>query len=230
MAYFIRNLPKGEKCHRLQDERGKPVFTLQELSALFDSDNRQAASGHVERFRKCDSDFLSFLIRKRKIDSQVVEAVTQELLHDPLAGIGELQRRVNARLGRDDLSCANINVALEQIPYHTVRDTIRKQIASGKAHYQEEQLLQEMMASASCSNIGSRAGIQAPETEGMQVSDPTSVRKLLTPGVSTSSIPSPLRWVVFCLVLYYHGMPLSVLGSRFGAFLDGRTRQKSGAS
>ena len=86
---------------------------------------------------------------------------------------------------------------------------------------QEEHLLREMMASvscsASCSNIGARAGRQAPETEGMQVSDPTSIRQLVTPGFCVSSIASPLRWVVFCLVLYYHGMPLSVPGSWFGA-------------
>jgi transposase-like protein len=146
----------------------------------------------------------------------VVEAVTQELLHDPLAEIGELQQRVNAKLGRDDLSCTNISVALEQIPYHTVRDAIRKQIASGKAHYQEEHLLQEIMASASCVDIGAKAGIQIPETEGMQVSDPTSIKHLVTPDFCVSSTASPLRWVIFCLVLYYHGMPLSVIGSWFG--------------
>jgi hypothetical protein len=200
----------------LHDESGKPVFTFRELSVLFGGNSRQAASGHVERFRKCGSDMLGFLTRKRKVDTLVVEAVTQELLHDPLAEIGELQQRVNATLGRDDLSCANISVALEQIPYHTVRDVIRKQIASGKAHYQEEHLLQEMMLSASCEDIGEKAGIQSPETEGMQISDPASIRHLVTPGFCASSIASPLRWVIFCLVLYYHGMPLSVLGSWFG--------------
>jgi len=200
----------------LCDESGKPVFTFGELSVLFGGNSRQAASGHVERFRNCGSDFLSFLTRKRKVDAQVVEAVTQELLHEPLAEIGELQQRVNAKLGRDDLSSVNIKVALEQIPYSTVRDAIQKQIASGQAHYHEEHLLQEIMASASCEDIGAKAGIQMPETEGMQVSDPTSIRHLVTPGFCVSSIASPLKWVIFCLVLYYHGMPLSVLGSWFG--------------
>jgi len=200
----------------LQDEKDKPVFTLHELSVLFGGNSRQAASGHVERFRKSGSDFLCFLTRKRKVDSQVVEAVTQELLHDPLSEIVELQQRVNAKLRRDDLSSANIKVALEQIPYRTVRDAIRKQIARGNAHYQEEYLLEEMMLSDSCKGVGEKAGIQMPETEGMQVSDPTSIRHLVTPGFGVSSIPSPVRWVVFCLVLYYHGMPLSVLGSWFG--------------
>jgi hypothetical protein len=200
----------------LRNKIGKRVFTFRELSGLFGGNNRQAASGHVERFRQCGSDFLRFLTRKRKVDSQVLEAVTQELLHDPLAEIGELQQRVNARLGRDDLFSANIKVALEQIPYNTVRDAIRKQISRGKAHYQEKHLLEEMMLSGSCKGVGEKAGIQMPETEGMHVSDPTSIRKLVTPGICTSSIPSPLRWVVFCLTLYYHGMPLSVLGSWFG--------------
>ena len=145
-----------------------------------------------------------------------MEAVTQEVLSDPLAEIGELQQRVNAKLGRDDLSASNTKVSLEQIPYGTVRDSIRKQIVSGKAHYQEEHLLQEMMLSEWCKDIGEKAGIQMPETEGMQVSDPTSIRQLVTPGFCVSSIANPLRWVIFCLVLYYHGMPLSVLGSWFG--------------
>ena len=204
----------------LQDENGKPIFTYRQLSFLFGGNSRQAASGHVERFRKCGCDFLDFLTRKRKVDSQVVEAVTQELLVDPLAKIVELQQRVNARLGRDDLLTINIKVALAQIPYGIVRDVIRKQIASGEAHYQEERLLEEMMASASCGDIGEKVGIQAPEiacvSQGMRVSDPTSIRNLVTPGICTSSIPSPLRLVVLCMVLYHHGMPLSVLGSWFG--------------
>jgi len=60
----------------LRDDMGKRVFTFGDLSVLFDSDNRQAVSGHVERFRKCGSDLLHFLTRKRKVDSQVVEALS----------------------------------------------------------------------------------------------------------------------------------------------------------
>ena len=67
-----------------QDEKGRHL-TFQELSKLVDSEKRQASSGHVERFRECGSDFLHFLTRKRKVDSQVVEAVLHELLDTPLA-------------------------------------------------------------------------------------------------------------------------------------------------
>ena len=58
----------------LRNDKGKCLFTFQELSILFDSNNRQASSQHIEDFRDCGSDFLDFLTRKRKVDSQVVEA------------------------------------------------------------------------------------------------------------------------------------------------------------
>ena len=193
-----------------RDEKGKRL-PFKELSKLVDSEKRQASSGHVERFRECGSDFLHFLTRKRKVDSQVVEAVLQELHDTPLAETVELQERVNVRLGRSDLSSANVKVALEHISCQHIRGALRKQIAAGKAHYQEEELLKEMMNTMSAS-AGSKAGIAASETEGTYISDPTSIRKLVTPDVPVSAIGSPLRWVALCMVLYYHGVSLSVLG------------------
>ena len=68
MLVFLRSLR----------DRGKHVFTFQELSVLFDSDNRQASSQHMEDFRDCGCDFLGYLTRKRKVDSVVVEAVRQD--------------------------------------------------------------------------------------------------------------------------------------------------------
>ncbi len=116
---------------------------------MVDSEKRQASSGHVEGFRECDCDFLKYLTRKRKIDSEVVESVSQELRETPLAAINELQHRVNTVLGRKDISSANITVALEQISCHEIRDSIRKRIASGEVHYKETYLLEEMMSSLS---------------------------------------------------------------------------------
>jgi len=112
----------------LRNDRGKRLFTFQELSTLFKSNTRQASSQHIEDFRDCGSDFLNFLTRKRKVDSKVVDAVTVELRQDPLAKLEELQQRVNTRLLRDDLTVANIRVALEQIPYTQIRDSINSQL------------------------------------------------------------------------------------------------------
>ena len=195
----------------LHDRNGKRLFTFQELSVLFDSNNRQASSQHMEDFRDCGGDFLSYLTRKRKVDAVVVEAVRQELIRDPLAKLVELQEQVNSSLGRKDLTSANIKVALKQISYDQIRNAILNQLSGGKAHYQEEYLLTEMMESGNA--VGVRAGIQIPEAESMSVSDPTSVRSLITPDIPTSSVKDSLRWVVYCMVLYYHGVPLSLLGS-----------------
>ena len=195
----------------LRDETGKPVYTFQDLSVIVDSDNRQASSGHMERFRECGCDILAFLTRKRKVDSEVVDAVTQELLDTPLAEISELSQRVNARLGRDDLSPDNIKAALDQIPCSEIRATLRKQIASGEAHYQEEYLLGEMMSSMP--RIGQEAGLAIPEETGMKLSDPTSIKQLVTPEAGISSVKESLRWVVYCMVFYHYGVPLSVLGN-----------------
>lgn len=195
----------------LLDDSGKHIFTFQELSALFDSDNRQASSQHMEDFRECGSDFLEYLTRKRKVDRVVVESVKQELRQDPLASLKELQERVNARLERKDLTEANMKAAMEQISYGDIRDAVRSQLASGKAHYQESYLLSEMMGSGNA--IGERAGIQVPEIEGMSISDPSSIRSLIQPDIPTSSIKDSLKWVVYCMVLYYYGVPLSVLGN-----------------
>jgi len=203
MVVFLRSL---------LDDKGKHIFTFQELSKLFNSNNRQASSQHMEDFRDSGSDFLDHLTRKRKVDNVVVEAVANELKVDPLAKLPELSERVNARLGRKDLTSANMKVALEQISYQQLRDSILSQLAKGKAHYQESYLLSEMMESGNAVYMGQSAGIQIPETGGMSISDPTSIKDLITPDIPMSSVKGSLKWIVFCMVLYYHGLPLSVLG------------------
>jgi transposase-like protein len=196
----------------LLDDTGKHVFTFQELSLLFNSNNRQASSQHIEDFRDCGCDILDYLTRKRKVDMTVVEAVEHELHQDPLASLKEIKKSVNARLSRTDLTEANIKVALEQISCNKIRDSVLNQLAKGEAHYQESYLLSEMMESGKI-NAGEKAGIQVSEAENMVISDPSSIRSLVTPNVPVSSVKSSLRWVVFCMVLYYHGLSLSVIGS-----------------
>jgi transposase-like protein len=213
---WIPDTPTNKKAllvflRSLLDDKDKHIFTFQELSVLFNSNNRQASSQHMEDFWESGCDFLSYLTRKRKVDCVVVESVRQELMRDPLAKLVELQERVNARLGGRNLTSANIKAALEQIPYDQIRDVIISQLSHGKAHYQEEYLLTEMMESNNA--VAERAGIQIPESEGMVISDPSSIRSLVTPDIPTSSVKDSLRWVVLCMILYFYGVPLSVLGS-----------------
>ena len=133
----------------LVDEHGKALCTLQELAAVVGSPNRQAASQHLEDFRQGGEDFRAFVLRKRKVDAAVVEGVLQELLQTPLAGPTELVPRVNAQLGRDDLTAANIESALEQISCVPVLRTLRRQLEVGAVQYQEARLLTEILESLS---------------------------------------------------------------------------------
>src|SRR5262249_47390778 len=125
----------------LRDAHDRPCFTLQALAPLVGSANRQAASQHLEDFRQCGEDFHAFVLRKRKVDAMVVEAVLAEVLHTPLAGPTDLVPRVQARLDRHDLSVANIESALEQISCVPVLRVLRRQLETGHVQYQEAWLL-----------------------------------------------------------------------------------------
>jgi hypothetical protein len=131
----------------LVDDRGKPLCTLQDLASIVGSPNRQAASQHLEDFQQCGEDFRAFVLRKRKVDATVVDAVVAELLHTPLAGPTELVPGVQARLDRHDLSVANIESALEQISGVPVLRVRRRQLETGHVQYQEAWLLTELLES-----------------------------------------------------------------------------------
>ena len=84
---------------------------------------------------------------------------------------------------------------------------MQKQLARGEAHYREAYLLKEMVRSLE-NDAGKKAGITANEADGTIISDPTALRKLVSPQAAVSEIDKPLKW----MALYYHGVPLSVLG------------------
>lgn len=198
----------------LSDNRGYPLFTHKQLAQIVKSSNRQASSRHLEAFFQCGGDFQDFLCHKRKVDAPVVSAVLAELKLSPLSATSDLKRSVHARLDRRDLSQANINVALEIISAKQIRPAMQRQLAFGRAHYKETYLLEEMMTSFS-PQAGQTAQIASGAPGGMVISDPTALRTLVTPGAKLREIPSPLKWLSFLMVLYYHGVPLSVLGNWF---------------
>ena len=193
----------------LTDENGKPIYTHKELASIVLSDNKQASSRHVELFRGCGMDFKRFILHKRKVNEQLVEAVLLELKSDPLAKVIQLNQRVNQRLERNDISKENILAALDVISCRQIRKAMLKQIAKGQAHYKEEYLLSEMMQS--CEN-SKQISIEASEAEGMYLNSPTAVRSLLSVDTPLCAVDSSLKWLSFLMALYYHGVSLSVLG------------------
>src|SRR6266849_5484798 len=154
----------------------------------------------------------AFVLRKRKVDPTVVEGVLHELLQTPLAGPTELGPRVQARLGRDDLTVANIECALEQISCVPVLRTLRRQLDTGQVHYQEAWLLTELLGNLSLP-APRLAGWNGPSTDrGMQLADPTALAALVTPDLPLAQVPGSLCWLTFLMTLFYWNVPLSVLG------------------
>jgi transposase-like protein len=196
----------------LRDAHDKPCFTLQELAPLVGSANRQAASQHLEDFRQCGEDFRAFVLRKRKVDATVVEAVLAALLQTPLAGPTELLARVQKRLGRNDLNAANIESALEHISCVPVLRTLRRQLEAGQVHYQEAWLLTELLETRSLP-APPPAGWSGPSADrGMQLADPTALAALVTPELPLAQVSGSLCWLTFLMTLFYWNVPLSVLG------------------
>jgi hypothetical protein len=186
----------------LVDARGTPLVTLQELASIVGNANRQAASQHRADFRQCGQDFRALVLRQRKVDATVVEGVLTALQQTPLAGPTELAERVNAQWGRQDLTAANIQSALEQISCVPVLRTLRRQLAGGQVHYQEAYLLAEMLESqAHQAPHPTCWGIPSID-RGMKLADPTALAVLMTPDLPIAHVPESLCWLTVSMPLY----------------------------
>jgi len=125
---------------------GKPFFSYQCIADAFAYQARQNINNYVREYEACDENLFEYLRHKRKVDPVVVHAVCEELGKDVLAKTGTLCTRVNQHLGRDDLTSANIRVALEQIPCTVMRATVLREIAEGAFHPKEQVVLAEVFA------------------------------------------------------------------------------------
>ncbi len=222
----------------LEDEGGKKLFRFEELKKIVNSENRQCASWHVEKFRESGEDFSEFLKRKRKVDEEVVSAIRLEVRKDPLVNEEELAERVNKVLKREDISSGNVRAGLEQISSVEVRSAMREQLEKGEVRYKEEYLLKEVFSALESGDskeeevIVSQVkrgkviekmeekmeGNKMKEGKGMSVRviPREIVKNLLVPDMSISGAGALICWLAFVMVLYYNGVSLSVLGSWCG--------------
>lgn len=123
---------------------GKPLFSYQRIADVFGYTARQNINNYVREYEQCDENLFDYLRHKRKVDPVVVEAVREELGKDVLAKTGELRMRVNQHLGRDDVTSANIRVALEHIPCTVIRAKVLQEMAEGAFHPKEEVVLAKL--------------------------------------------------------------------------------------
>jgi len=219
----------------LVDDRGKELFTLQELTALLESEDRQAVNQQIRLFRDCGEEFASFLTRQRKVDERVIAAVKESLLDDPLAKAWTLAYHANELLGRQDITDLNVYTALEQISCKEIREKLKKQIEQGSAHYQEEYVIRQLFEIA-LSNEAERPKIatinsemieavqKATEPRGTQVklelSSSNEAKKLSNGNMSEEQLAtvwdSPLAWKIWALVLYLRGVSTADIGGWLG--------------
>ena len=189
---------------------------MQGLAALVGSTNRQAASQHLEDVRECGEDVRAFVLRQRKVDAAVVEGVLHELLQTPLAGPTELVARVNAQLGRDELTAAQLESALAQMACGPVLRTLRRQWAGGHGHAQEAHLLTEILDSLSPpAALSTRSGVPSGD-RGMKRADPTALSALVTPDLPWPAVADSRCWLTRLMTLCSWHVPLSVLGRGCG--------------
>lgn len=125
---------------------GKPFFSYQRIADAFAYKARQNINNDIREYEECDENLFDYLRHKRKVDPVVVKAVSEELGKDVFAKTSALRIRVNQHLGRDDLTSANIRVALEQIPCTVIRATVLRELAEGAFHPKEEVVLAELFA------------------------------------------------------------------------------------
>jgi len=191
----------------LHKKKGEKYFSFKELSKIVNSENRQAASQYVEEFRNsCNKDLSIFLTKKKKLNNVVYEVVLSELLKEPMISTKELTIKTNQKLSRNDITETNIRTLLDRIPYGKIRKIIKKEIKSGKAHYNEIYLLKKLFnAEETKEKINSNINEK-------KVCVPRNVQKLLDSNNSVKDINPKFQIVIFCMTLYYYGVHLFVLG------------------
>lgn len=210
-------------------ESGKAIYTYQQIADAFGYADRRNVHNFWQEFMECEGKFLDFLLRKRKVDSTVVDAVSEQLQLNIPSSLAQLCAVTNERLGRSDLTVANIRTALEQIPCTVIRNEIVSKWEEGSFHPREEVILEETLAALEGEeNSGQRGRVQEVlskvgikpgddhQDEVVQQGQWEALSDLLKPDLPVSDISERIRQMVFALNLYYWNVPLSRIGLWLG--------------
>ncbi len=219
----------------LVDERGKELFSMQELATILESEDRQAAHQKLKLFKDCGEDFRFFLRRQKKVDEQVIEAVEESLKEAPLAKDANLAYRANEKLGKEDITVNNVYTALEQISCKEIREILKKQIENGESHYKEKYVIEKLFEIA-MSEEKDRPKMENLSLEMIEavekVTEPKGpkprieaipnedVKNLLSGNTTEEQIASiwdsPMAWKIWALLLYLQGVSTAAIGGWLG--------------
>lgn len=207
-------------------ETGKPLFTYQQLAEVFGYAHRQNMQNFWQEFEHAEEDLFRYLLRKRKVEASVIEAVTEVVRQHPLADAVQICREVSARLNRPELTPANMRTALEDVPCTVIRPVLQQQWEQGTFHPKEEVLLQEAFAALLSSPHPSliseemqQTGLEpadSAEEAGVQRQQVHAGSVLLNPQVTVEQVPSSMRLMVFAMTLSFWNVPFSRIGLWLG--------------
>ena len=196
---------------------GKPLFTYQQVADVFGDVHRQNIHNFQQECERCSEDFAADLTRTRKVAAAVVEAVTAGIRQSPLASASERCRQVSTRLGRTDLTPANMHTARLEVPCPVIRPVLQQQWEAGTFHPKEAVLRQNALAALLSSSTTSlvveemqQTGVvPAASSDEMPVQrqQGETVSRLLPPQAPGEQVSAPIRRMVVALTLYYWNVP-----------------------
>ncbi len=223
----------------MEDENGKRLFTLQDLSVVLDSESTATVFNHIRNFRECEEDLFKALLRKRKVDDEIKQAVKEVWQKNPGISLEKIVAQVNEKLGRQDIDMNNVRAALDQISISEVRIILKNQLAKGEVHYKEEYLLERLlelaMEKAEESEAAPRLskGLEQlreatePENstpdareQNKPTEPPEEVKSLFEGEVNLEKLSaiwdSALGWKLWAFLLYFQGVSQAVIGGWIG--------------
>lgn len=225
LIVFLRSFKKDPKAKQ-------GLFTQKQIAQSmtdYKGATKQSIQEQEHQFEQSGKNMRLYLNRKRKVDPQVVQAIEMQLHIDPLKSNRELAIGVNLRLGRKDITEANVDAGLEQIGSKSLRQVLKQQMEKGEVRYKEKYLLErsfealqskDSLLKQEALTLLERAEIQPScEEDGMKVAQVTNsqLESLCTVDEPLTDIPTMLKISVLCLRLYGHGLSLSAVGQCFGA-------------
>jgi len=227
------------RCMRTPE--GRPLVTFERLAAELGYADRRNVHNFWMEFLSCGGDLEAFLLRRKKVDADVVERCEQIWQGHPLWSAVQVHEEYSRRWPKSGatLSEVNIRTAGHQISFLKIQQSLRGQLQEGSIGYREPVLFEQLfeLAQVGAESQAKKTGPTSPlpavlETVSPQGATPDlgeSPPQHLVEEVETSLLagdtsPSALAalwegttgWLMLMFVLYYHGLSLSVLGTLFG--------------
>ncbi|MCI0528984.1 MAG: DDE-type integrase/transposase/recombinase [Nitrospira sp.] len=211
-----------------QQPFGGAVYTFQEIADAFGYKDRRDVNNYWRGFWGSGGEFIKYLLRKKKVDSEVVQAVEVEVKRYPWRRSKELLEGVNKRLGREDLTVCNVEAALDQIPCRVIRAEVIRKWEEGRFHPKEEQILEEVLKALEAGDgVERQRGVELLKGVGVEMKheeveevvnkEPReAVEELLEVDKPVESLTEKTRQMVWAMDLYYWNVPLSRIGMWLG--------------